>query len=410
MSQLKYENNILRFENIDIDEIAKTHQTPFYCYSKNMLTNNFNNFNNVFLDLNYKICFSLKSNSNLTLLRILASLGAGADVVSEWEFKKAIEAGIPAEKIVFSGIGKNENEIRYAIANNCFQINVESLAELKKINQIAKDLGKVQNIGIRINPDVQSDTHEKITTGSLENKFGISVNETLDIFNRINEFSSLSITAIAFHIGSNIKDLSPFKHSFEVAKHLIDKIQLNYETLKTIDVGGGISPEDRNFTFEDYYNLLITYFGKDKFNFIFEPGRLIAADAGILVSKVLYNKITEGKKFIIIDAGMNDMMRPALYDAEHEILTSKLNDSDHNIQTEIVGPICETSDKFIKTDKFANIEDGDYVVIKNVGAYGSTMSSNYNARPFIEELLIDKEEIQIIRKKQSFGDFIKNEL
>ena len=205
MSQLKYENNILRFENIDIDEIAKTHQTPFYCYSKNMLTNNFNNFNNVFLDLNYKICFSLKSNSNLTLLRILASLGAGADVVSEWEFKKAIEAGIPAEKIVFSGIGKNENEIRYAIANNCFQINVESLAELKKINQIAKDLGKVQNIGIRINPDVQSDTHEKITTGSLENKFGISVNETLDIFNRIDEFSSLSITAIAFHIGSNIQ-------------------------------------------------------------------------------------------------------------------------------------------------------------------------------------------------------------
>ena len=171
-----------------------------------------------------------------------------------------------------------------------------------------------------------------------------------------------------------------------------------------------ISPEERNFSFKDYYDMLISYFDKERFNFIFEPGRLIAADAGILVSKVLYTKISEGKKFIIIDAGMNDMMRPALYDAQHEILTSKLNDSDHNIETEIVGPICESSDKFMRTTKFANIEEGDNVVIKNVGAYGSTMSSNYNARPFIEELLIDKEEIQIIRKKQSFEDFIKNEL
>jgi diaminopimelate decarboxylase len=265
-------------------------------------------------------------------------------------------------------------------------------------------------MGIRINPDVQSDTHEKITTGSLENKFGISVNETLEIFNKTKEFSSLSITAIAFHIGSNIKDLSPFKNSFEVAKNLIDKIQLNYNSLKTIDVGGGISPEERNFSFKDYYDMLISYFDKERFNFIFEPGRLIAADAGILVSKVLYTKISEGKKFIIIDAGMNDMMRPALYDAQHEILTSKLNDSDHNIETEIVGPICESSDKFMRTTKFANIEEGDNVVIKNVGAYGSTMSSNYNARPFIEEILINKDEIQIIRKKQSFDDFIKNEL
>ena len=410
MSELKYENNILRFGNISIDEISEKHQTPFYCYSKSVLTNNYNNFNNIFSDLDYKICFSLKSNSNLSLLRILASLGAGADVVSEWEFKKAIEAGIPPQKIVFSGIGKNENEIKHAIANDCFQINVESLAELKKINQIAEGIGKVQNIGIRINPDVQSDTHEKITTGSLENKFGISVNETLEIFNKTKEFSSLSITAIAFHIGSNIKDLSPFKNSFEVAKNLIDKIQLNYNSLKTIDVGGGISPEERNFSFKDYYDMLISYFDKERFNFIFEPGRLIAADAGILVSKVLYTKISEGKKFIIIDAGMNDMMRPALYDAQHEILTSKLNDSDHNIETEIVGPICESSDKFMRTTKFANIEEGDNVVIKNVGAYGSTMSSNYNARPFIEEILINKDEIQIIRKKQSFDDFIKNEL
>ena len=410
MSELKYENNILRFGNVSVDEISEKHQTPFYCYSKSVLTNNYNNFNNVFSDLDYKICFSLKSNSNLTLLRILASLGAGADVVSKWEFKKAIEAGIPPQKIVFSGIGKNENEIKHAIANDCFQINVESLAELKKINQIAEGIGKVQNIGIRINPDVQSDTHEKITTGSLENKFGISVNETLEIFNKTKEFSSLSITAIAFHIGSNIKDLSPFKNSFEVAKNLIDKIQLNYNSLKTIDVGGGISPEERNFSFKDYYDMLISFFDKERFNFIFEPGRLIAADAGILVSKVLYTKISEGKKFIIIDAGMNDMMRSALYDAEHEILTSKLNDSDHNIETEIVGPICESSDKFMRTTKFANIEEGDNVVIKNVGAYGSTMSSNYNARPFIEEILINKDEIQIIRKKQSFDDFIKNEL
>ena len=408
MSELKYENNILRFGNISIDEISEKHQTPFYCYSKSVLTNNYNNFNNIFSDLDYKICFSLKSNSNLSLLRILASLGAGADVVSEWEFKKAIEAGIPPQKIVFSGIGKNENEIKHAIANDCFQINVESLAELKKINQIAEGIGKVQNIGIRINPDVQSDTHEKITTGSLENKFGISVNETLEIFNKSKGFSSLSITAIAFHIGSNIKDLSPFKNSFEVAKNLIDKIQLNYNSLKTIDVGGGISPEERNFSFKDYYDMLISYFDKERFNFIFEPGRLIAADAGILVSKVLYTKISEGKKFIIIDAGMNDFMRPALYDAVHKIIPIRKSKSKLKGTIEFVGPICESTCKFGSYKNYQKISENDFVAITNVGAYGSSLSSNYNSRPLIAELLVNKNKIKYIRKKQDLLKLINS--
>ena len=410
MSFLKYENNILKFEDVAISEIAKGRTTPFYCYSQNTLIDNFKNFANSVASFDSTVCFSLKSNSNLTLLKTLEKLGAGADVVSEWEMRKALKAGISAKNIVFSGIGKTDKDIQFAINNDCFQINVESIDELNRINEIAASIGKVQKIGIRINPDIKADTHKKISTGSLEDKFGVSIEDTHKIFQNRANYSSLKISSIAFHIGSNIKELKPFENTFSLIGDLAKKINSETSIIDTIDVGGGLSPQKRNFTFEDYAKLIHKYFDLDGIKFIFEPGRLISADTGILVSKVLYIKNITGKKFIIIDAGMNDMIRPALYDANHEVLPEINNDEFEEINTDIVGPICESSDVFMNIKKFNKIKIGEYVVLKDVGAYGSTMSSNYNARPLIEELLISGSEITTIRKRQTFEDFISNEV
>ncbi len=276
------------------------------------------------------MCFSLKSNSYLTILKTLTELEAGGDVVSEWEMR--------------------------------------------------------------------------------EDKFGISIEQTYEIFQNRQNYPNLEISSIAFHIGSNIKDLTPFQRTFEIIGELVAKINSETKKINTVDVGGGISPEKRNFTFEDYKNLIVKYFDTENLKFIFEPGRLIAANAGILVSKVLYTKNITGKKFVIIDAGMNDMMRPALYDAHHEIMPDVRTSEYDEINTDIVGPICESSDVFLNIQKFNKVKSGQYVILKDVGAYGSTMSSNYNARPLIEELMVDGSQIRIIRKTQSYEDFIKNEI
>ena len=410
MSFLKYENDILKFEDISIKEIAGGRATPFYCYSKQTLTNNFRKFSDSLSPLDSTVCFSLKSNSNLTILKALGELGSGADVVSEWEMRKALRAGISPNKVVFSGIGKTASDIQFAVKKNCLQINAESLDELDHINQLASEAGKIQKVGIRINPDIKSDTHKKISTGSLEDKFGIDLEQTYKIFQNQQNYKSLEITSVAFHIGSNIKNLEPFQNAFEVIGDLVTKINNETKKIDTIDVGGGISPEERNFSFEDYCALIVKHFDTKNLKFIFEPGRLIAANAGILVSKVLYTKRITGKKFIIIDAGMNDMMRSALYDASHEILPEDKTSGYDEINTDIVGPICESSDVFLNIQRFNKVKSGQHVILKDVGAYGSTMSSNYNARPLIEELMIEGSQIKIIRKTQSYEDFIKNEV
>ena len=410
MSFLKYENDILKFEDISIKEIAGGRATPFYCYSKQTLTNNFRKFSDSLSPLDSTVCFSLKSNSNLTILKALGELGSGADVVSEWEMRKALRAGISPNKVVFSGIGKTASDIQFAVKKNCLQINAESLDELDHINQLASEAGKIQKVGIRINPDIKSDTHKKISTGSLEDKFGIDLKQTYKIFQNQQNYKSLEITSVAFHIGSNIKNLEPFQNAFEVIGDLVTKINNETKKIDTIDVGGGISPEERNFSFEDYCALIVKHFDTKNLKFIFEPGRLIAANAGILVSKVLYTKRITGKKFIIIDAGMNDMMRSALYDASHEILPEDKTSGYDEINTDIVGPICESSDVFLNIQRFNKVKSGQHVILKDVGAYGSTMSSNYNARPLIEELMIEGSQIKIIRKTQSYEDFIKNEV
>jgi len=410
MTYFSYSNNLLKSEGVEIQKIAEDRSTPFYCYSKKAITENYNNFSNSFKNIDVKICFSLKSNSNLSILKILSNLGAGADVVSEGELKKALKANIEANNIVFSGVGKTEEEISFAITNHCLQINVESLSELNRVNNIAGKIGNTQKVALRINPDVDPNTHGKITTGKSENKFGISVKDAFDIFKNSDEYKNIILDGIAFHIGSNINEIKPFEDSFQTTSDLLQNLSDINVPIETIDVGGGVGIENVNFSYTDYSNLISKYFDTSQKQIIIEPGRSISANTGILVSKILYIKKTESRKFIIVDAGMNDWMRTALYDAQHQIVPLEKKQSKDSVETIIVGPICETTDQFISAKKYYDVEEGEYLAILNTGAYGSSMSSNYNVRPLLEEVMIDGNDYYKIRNRQKFEDLINNEI
>ena len=410
MTYFTYSKDTLVAEDVEIREIAKNRATPFYCYSKKAITENYNNFSNSFKKIDVKICFSLKSNSNLSILKILSNLGAGADVVSEGELKKALKANIEANNIVFSGVGKTEEEISFAIKNHCLQINVESLSELDRVNTIAGKIGNKQKVALRINPDVDPNTHGKITTGKIENKFGISVNDALNIFKNSGEYKNIILDGIAFHIGSNINEIKPFEDSFQTTSKLLQNLSDINIPIKTIDIGGGVGIENVNFSYADYSNLISKYFDTSQKQIIIEPGRSISANTGILVSKILYIKKTEERKFIIIDAGMNDWMRAALYDAQHDVVPIEKKQSKDSVETIIVGPICETTDQFISSKEYFEVKEGEYLAILNTGSYGSSMSSNYNVRPLLEEVMIDDNNYYKIRNRQKFEDLINNEI
>ena len=410
MTYFTYSKDTLVAEDVEIRKIANSRATPFYCYSKKAITDNYNNFKNSFKNTNVKICFSLKSNSNLSILNVLSNLGAGADVVSEGELKKALKANIKANDIVFSGVGKTDDEISYAIKNQCLQINVESISELKKIDTIAGKIGEKQKIALRINPDVDANTHGKITTGKIENKFGISTSDAFQIFKNYNQYKNITLDGIAFHIGSNIQEIEPFEASFKTTSELIKNLNDINIPIKTVDVGGGVGIENINFSYSEYSNLISKYFDPKNNQIIIEPGRSIPANTGILVSKIIYLKKTNDRKFIIIDAGMNDWMRAALYDAQHEIIPLEKTNSKDSIETMIVGPICETTDQFTSSKDYFEVEEGEYLAILNTGAYGSSMSSNYNVRPLLEEVMIDGNEYYKIRNRQKFNDLVSDEI
>ena len=410
MTYFTYSKDTLVAEDVEIRKIANSRATPFYCYSKKAITDNYNNFKNSFKNTNIKICFSLKSNSNLSILNVLSNLGAGADVVSEGEFKKALKANMKAGDIVFSGVGKTDDEISYAIKNQCLQINVESISELKKIDTIAGKTGDKQKVALRINPDVDANTHGKITTGKIENKFGISTSDAFEIFKDYNQYENITLDGIAFHIGSNIQEIGPFEDSFKTTNELIKNLNDINIPIKTIDVGGGVGIENISFSYSEYSNLISKYFDPKNNQIIIEPGRSISANTGILVSKIIYLKKTDDRKFIIIDAGMNDWMRAALYDAQHEIIPLEKTNSKDSIETMIVGPICETTDQFTSSKDYFEVKEGEYVAILNAGAYGSSMSSNYNVRPLLEEVMIDGNEYYKIRNRQKFDDLVSDEI
>jgi len=409
-----YIDEDLRSEEVSIKDIAKNIPTPFYCYSANAFKNNFNVLKNAFKDLELKICYATKSNSNLSILNILQKEGAGVDVVSAGELRKSLMANISPQDIVFSGVGKTYEEIEYAISNNIFQINVESVSELSAINKIAHKLNLVQQIGIRLNPDIAGKTHKNISTGSLSDKFGIPFDEVEEIFLNREIFSNLNIVGIAFHIGSQIHDIEPFQAVFKKTNELLKKINKNEQVIKVLDIGGGYGVDYENnneeFPILEYADLVKSSFDTNELTIVIEPGRYLSWNTGALITKVLYIKKHGNKKFIITDSGMNDLMRPALYDSYHKIVpVSKIKNTE-KIPTDIVGPICESTDKLLSTSEFYDVKEGDLLAILNSGAYGSSMSSNYNVRPLIEEILIDKDTFSTIRKRQSFEDIIVQEI
>jgi len=409
MNSIRLSKSNLRVENISAQTLTKKYNTPFYCYSLLQLKNNFYNFSKAFRETKPLICFSVKSNSNIALLKELKKIGSGADVVSAGELLKATKAGINVKKIVFSGIGKTESEIKLAIKKRVLLINMESESEANLINKISKKMSRKTSVGIRLNPNVIGTTNKKISTGSKNDKFGLSYKDCLILCKRIKKLNNLNLRGLSVHIGSQITNIKPFKKVLGIINKIINKTRINF---KFVDLGGGIgisySKKDKKLNLNQYAKLVKKFIKNKKTQIIFEPGRFISGNTSILISKITYIKKSNNKNYIILDAGMNDLMRPALYDAYHKIVPLKKRNNGVMKNLEFVGPICESSDKFLSLKKFSKLNEGDYVAITNVGAYGMSLTSNYNTRPIIAEVLVNGSKHKLIKKRQSLENLINN--
>jgi len=409
MNSIRLIKSNLRVENISAQALTKKYNTPFYCYSLLQLKNNFYNFSKAFRETKPLICFSVKSNSNIALLKELKKIGSGADVVSAGELLKATKAGINEKKIVFSGIGKTESEIKLAIKKKVLLINMESESEANLINKISKKMSRKTSVGIRLNPNVIGTTNKKISTGSKNDKFGLSYKDCLILCKRIKKLNNLNLQGLSVHIGSQITNIKPFKKVLDIINKIINKTRINF---KFVDLGGGIgisySKKDKKLNLNQYAKLVKKFIKNKKTQIIFEPGRFISGNTSILISKITYIKKSNNKNYIILDAGMNDLMRPALYDAYHKIVPLKKRNNGVMKNLEFVGPICESSDKFLSLKKFSKLNEGDYVAITNVGAYGMSLTSNYNTRPIIAEVLVNGSKHKLIKKRQSLENLINN--
>ena len=404
---MKYINKKLKIESINIQNIAKKFGTPAYCYSYKQLKENINNFKKNFKSFSPLICFAIKSNTNVNLIKEIKKFGLGADVVSMGELMMAIKAGINPKKIIFSGVGKTSNEISYAIDKKIFLINAESKSEIMEINRIAKLKRKKIQIGIRLNPNTDAKTLNQISTGKKENKFGVNKKTLFEIINNFKNYKNIELKCLSVHIGSQILDHKPYEKMLNVVSKILNQTNHKFEF---IDLGGGMGISyDDNSKKLNYkkYNIAIKRFLKNhKSKIIFEPGRSIVGNIGILISKIIYIKETEKKNFIILDAAMNDLMRPALYGTNHKILPSIKTNINSKKTYEFVGPICESTDKFTTLKNFQKLKEKDLIVICDVGAYGMSLSSNYNLRPKAIELLIKTSKIIVIKKRQKHKDLM----
>ena len=409
MNYIRRRKNNLCVESVSTLDLTKKYKTPFYCYSLSKLKSNFYNFKNSFKKINPLICFSVKSNANVDLLKELKRMGSGADVVSAGELLKAQKAGISAKKIVFSGVGKTEEEIELALKKKVLLINMESESEAININKISKRMLKKTSVGVRLNPNVTGKTNKKISTGDKKDKFGLSFNDCVATCKKIQKMKNLKLEGVSVHIGSQITSIKPFKQVLSVIDKLINKTKIDF---KFIDLGGGMgisySKTDKKLDLNQYANIVNNFLRNKRTKIIFEPGRFIVADTAILISKIIYIKKSKNKNFVILDAGMNDLMRPALYDAYHKIIPIKKKSGRISKNLEFVGPICESSDKFTKQKKFSNIKEGDFVAITDVGAYGMSLASNYNTRPLIAEILVNGAQVKLIKKRQSLKSLINS--
>ena len=403
---MKYQSNNFFIERVKAQNLAKRFGTPIYCYSYEKLKKNIINFINNFKSFNPLVCFSVKANSNVNLLREIKKFNFGADVVSIGEMMKVLKAGFNPRKIVFSGVGKTSEELSYAINKNILLINIESKEELIEVEKIAKKKRKVVDIGIRLNPNTDAKTLKKISTGKKENKFGVTEKAFFNLLNYSKKSKYLNLKCLSVHIGSQITSYKPYEKTLGIIKKIIHKSNYKFQY---IDLGGGMGityNNEKKLNYKKYNNSIKNFLKKNKTKIIFEPGRSIIGDTGILISKVIYIKKTQNKDFIILDSGMNDLIRPALYGSKHKIIPLKRISSSSNKNYEFVGPICESTDKFLNIKKFQKLKKNDLIAICDVGAYGMSLSSNYNVRAKPIEILIKGSKVSIIKKRQRLKDII----
>ena len=413
--KLKYKNGSLFFEDVEVKKIVEEFSTPLYVYSKNQIKENFLGYKSAFEEAKrkYLICFAIKSNSNFEVLKIIKSLGGGADITSGGELYRALNAGINSKKIVYAGVGKTKNEIEFAIKNDIFMFNVESKDEVELLESICKRKNKKVNIAVRVNPEVDTYTISHISTGEEGTKFGIPIDEAVEFCKYIKrEFKNLNLVGLHFHIGSQICNLKPFVEATKKVVKLIDILKINKIKLKYLDIGGGLGirykdenpPKPKEFILR-----LIKYIPED-LTVICEPGRSIVGNAGILICKVLYHKKVKNKNFLIVDASMTDLIRPAFYDAYHNVVPVQNSNLHSLIKCDIVGPVCETSDFLCKGITIPDVKNNECLVIETTGAYGFVMSSNYNSRLRPAEVMIDRDKYYLIRKRDEYKDLVSKEV
>jgi diaminopimelate decarboxylase len=413
MHHFTYSNGILHAEDVPLPKIAADIGTPFYCYSHATMTRHYTVFRDAFGKLDVNVCFAMKSNSSLAVVRTLGQIGAGADVVSGGELQIALKAGIPAGKVVFSGVGKTDAEIRLALAVGVGQMNVESEEELLRISAAAAQLGKKVRVALRVNPDVEAGTHDKISTGRKDDKFGIEWTSAPALYRRAQSLPGIDASAIAVHIGSQITDLAPFEAAFTKVRDLTERLRADGIAINHLDLGGGLGvPYDHTSNFTPpsplaYGDMVKRVLGDLGCALTFEPGRLIVGNAGVMVSRVIGNKAGTTRKFVILDAAMNDLMRPAMYGARHEILPVAERPLAAPVEpVDVVGPVCETADRFAQDYRLPHLEPGDLVALMTAGAYGAVMASTYNARPLIPEVLVKGDAFAVVRRRPTFDQMM----
>lgn len=410
MTFFAYREGQLYAESVPLDKIAEQVQTPVYCYSASALRHNYQSYTSHFKPQNSLVCYAVKANSNQAILGALAKMGAGADVVSEGELRRALLAGIPAAKIVYSGVAKTAAEMRYALQQDIFQFNVESEPELELLNEVALAAGKQAPVAFRINPDIDARTHAKISTGKASNKFGIAWSSIGAAYARAAALPGIKVQGIDLHIGSQLTELAPFEQAFTCLATLTEELRGQGHAISVLDIGGGLGISyDKDGpqppTLAEYASLANNILGGLGCRILVEPGRSMVGDTGILLSQVIYLKQGEHDQFLIIDAGMNDLLRPSMYDAFHEIRAVQPAGSE-TYPYQVVGPICETGDTFARDRMLPRLQSGDLIAIMHAGAYGAVMSSTYNTRPLVPEVLVDGENFEVIRARQSYDELI----
>ncbi len=410
MDHFTYKDGLLSAEDVSLADLADQVGTPFYCYSRATLERHFRVFDDALADLDHTVCYAVKANGNVAVIKTLARLGAGADVVSGGELMRALKAGVPPSKIVFSGVGKTQAEMAQALDAGLYQMNVESEPELVALSEVAAAKGMTAHVAIRINPDVDAKTHAKITTGRAENKFGIDWDRAPQVYAKARDLPGIDAAGIAVHIGSQLLDLEPYRRAYERLRDVALDLRAQGHDIRRLDLGGGLGipyNDEQAPPPADYGAMVKDIVGPLGCHVTVEPGRLIAGNAGVLVTRVLYAKQGSTRRFVIVDAAMNDLIRPALYDAYHAIVpvTEPAADSDR-YPVDVVGPVCETGDTFAVQRHLPAVKPGDLLAIRSAGAYGAVMASTYNGRPLVPEVLVSGGDHAVVRRRVEAEEFM----